>query len=634
MSENKFDEVKVLKNDKYEKFTPSSDHVLGRIRIVELLSNVEEFRKWVWERHQISSDTKLIEGYRFLIEVGIRTLIDALAYDPFLGINEDFTFYRARHIGLNLRETPNTCDKTILIKNIWKHAKTIKKSKKWNELEKNTNEFRKKVLNVLKQSLEGNTSISAKLLNVEINEIVNALGILYTNIYLADIRHNGEPVGYYFQMLDSSVTPKYLKRTFEGYKYGLQFLLQKLTGEKFKKTIIKDIHRVEELDLGKPSEGELDPVAKKWMSLHRLSSKLREEVVKPIQKEIGIEITSKSLIIDDVEKLDFHALLKEHPPDPDYLSDNSDSSVKKKVDRLLYWHSTIDVLDTRKVEVFSGVLAFSSVLAGQAEILRRTNRQEPVKILRFIHPNPEGGNDYSYGILIEAYTLSGLADYSGWLIFYDCCGDYSGFAESEHAFAEAFVKSYKEKGAIEVEEFKIAKPLFRDILAEKITTDIKSELIKELDDKTKIQSLQSQLGETKGMLLELLAYSELIHKNPSKIEWRYTFNGEEIDVIAKMIEKSQEKLYFVECSTSTHDKELQDRVARWIKNPEFKKDWAISEPPDVKLIRFFGKEPPPQVKKRLAEKGIQVWTLKNFLQESEILKHVKSGKINFIFDLS
>ncbi len=97
-------------NKKLEK---SVDRIFSFINILKITSNVSAFRKWLQEYHKINDDSKIFEGYRFFIDVCISGFINSIIYDDSLDINEDFTFFRARFVGVDIEDIPNTCDKII-----------------------------------------------------------------------------------------------------------------------------------------------------------------------------------------------------------------------------------------------------------------------------------------------------------------------------------------------------------------------------------------------------------------------------------------------------------------------------------------------------------------------------------------
>jgi DNA-directed RNA polymerase subunit RPC12/RpoP len=120
----------------------------------------------------------------------------------------------------------------------------------------------------------------------------------------------------------------------------------------------------------------------------------------------------------------------------EYLTKNDDKSLKKQLSMAMLWYD-VNVLDT-PLTVFNGVPAFTSTLLGSIELAKGFQDDEPVKAIIFKHPaGMENYFDYSFGIFIQAYTSMGLSDYSGWLVFFDCATDYSGFGGSLFDFEES-----------------------------------------------------------------------------------------------------------------------------------------------------------------------------------------------------
>lgn len=119
-------------------------------------------------------------------------------------------------------------------------------------------------------------------------------------------------------------------------------------------------------------------------------------------------------------------------------------SQEENLQQVLLWYP-VQALPQSGSYVFNGVPAFTLTLLGSIERKRLFSIDEETLIIRFVHPQKDiqwkQANNYSYAILVEAF--GSIADYSGWLIFFDCCGNYSGFAGSEYESAELFIKHYQ-----------------------------------------------------------------------------------------------------------------------------------------------------------------------------------------------
>lgn len=124
----------------------------------------------------------------------------------------------------------------------------------------------------------------------------------------------------------------------------------------------------------------------------------------------------------------------------DKIKDFSDKdSIQKMLEMKLLWYD-VNVLDTQKLSIFNGVPAFLATIVGSTQLSRIFKVQSETAAKVFKHPTGrKGESDYSYRILRRSLSSSGT-DYSGWLIFYDCATDYSGFGGSLFAEAEHVVK--------------------------------------------------------------------------------------------------------------------------------------------------------------------------------------------------
>jgi hypothetical protein len=114
----------------------------------------------------------------------------------------------------------------------------------------------------------------------------------------------------------------------------------------------------------------------------------------------------------------------------------------------------------------NGIAAFNTMLAGTVELYNpKQSEFAKVVVARFTHPlkinKNKSGNNYSYGILID--TKSAANHYSsGWIIYQDACGDWSGFSGSEHKACEALIKKYKREGKITLRELTIPLEDFKE----------------------------------------------------------------------------------------------------------------------------------------------------------------------------
>ncbi|MCD6092469.1 MAG: hypothetical protein J7J38_00420 [Candidatus Aenigmarchaeota archaeon] len=636
-------------NKKIEEFIRSPDEIFAFYNIIRVLRGVKEFREWSKEYHEIKNDQNLFEGFKFLLDVCIRKFIDSIIMDSSLDIKEDFTFFRARFVGIPIEDIPNTCDKVVLLKNLSVYLKIIKKSHNWNELEINIKKFTKEVLSIFSKILKNQVDVNKKFSGKTKEDILKIISMFYAYIFLID-NWRGLPKGYYVSILKETLNSKYMDKAFEGYKIGLQFLWYKILGNKFEKSCLKDFHNAEKNakveDLIDPFEKELIDRNKKslknhefatvlkWRSIDRFFGKIQDEIIIPIEEELDVKFGFEKLFIikNKVDKKVFGELLSKIPEEPEYLNKYDKESIKKQLDYLLFWYPYVEVLDTQKSLIFNGVPAFVSTFIGAVEIKRKLEVNDSIYVLRFKHPVPEvKGNDYSYGVLIEAYGSIGISDYSGWLIFYDCCGDYSGFAGSEHAFAEMFIKKYQTEGLIDVREFQVKKEIFQEYLAEKSVRDFSiKKLVKEKEIKLKINSalnkFENYISDISGKFFESIVLYYLHKKGFVEVQWCLPNQNGPIDIFAK----SGDTLYFIECTVSLDQ--------NYLKKAEklSKKVLSISgdKNSEKHMILYVWNDVDPSRKKQIEENfGIEVKpNFKNeiFLRDRIFTKVSERDKVNQI----
>jgi len=637
---------KVLKL--FENLEKECDQLLAFYNIIKIAGNLEKFKKWLKEYHSfqnIEKSREILRGYQFFLKTCIISLIESLMDNLSLGLKEDFTFYRARFAGVSLEDIPNTCDKVIIIKNIWKQAKPIFKAKNWTQLKTAIESFYQNVLYIFEKIYQEKVDVNPKIkeINIKKEEALNAVTIFYTHIFLNDTS-NVEPKGCSISILIPKLTLKYLSTCFTGYKYSLQFLWYELLKENFNKICLKNLHKAEIIyqketkemakeppfiPVSKRQQKNLLEICKKWLAIDMFFPKIREEIIKPLEQKLKVTIGFNSILLlkKPVYYKKLFGKLLSKVEEPQYLTKNDKKSLKKKLDYILLWYPHVEILDTMGMEVFNGVPAFITTLTGAIELKRIFKVKEKVFVARFKHPTlGPNKNNYSYGILIEAFGSTGITDYSGWLIFFNCCTDYSGFGSSEHMLAETFIDIYQKRGQIEVREITIDKEIFLEFLKEKTVEKLREEISKRLRKISKKRKKSEVLEIIKGKMLELLTYYYLSKLRKYKdIEWDERLEGKQIDIIATSANNEKE---LFECKTSIHQ-----NYKKIIKNLKAKQK-LISKHYKCPLPRTnicVWNEPNPQRKMEIQKEGIKIISLQKIISQDPIFKYKEKEKISKIF---
>jgi hypothetical protein len=520
----------------------SLDEIFAFINVLKIISKTLKFRSWLKTYHKIKNDEEFFEGYKFFLITSLRSFITSIINDSTLELEEDYTFFRAAHFAnLLLEDVPNTCEKAIFIKNIWNLSRGMRKSRNWVELQSNLKNL-KKIFTKFDKLYGGAVSVRASLNKKEALKIATEFS---TTMNLSDIGNSGYPYGYFSPLLKHSITEDYLKRSMKGYLYSLEYVWLKLIGyKKFKKSCVKDLHSIPD-----------------WRELHTFYSKIREEIIWPMEKNLKLDLATTPLLA--IKKMDksiikdllstkntkvpnYFGVAKKAIEDPRHLSKKDKELIKKWLDYHLLWYD-INVLDTHGLDVFNGIPAFISTLIGLVELNKYYNKGRGKVLIRiFKHPVRDiKGFDYSYALCIPVFGY--FLDASGWLVFFNCATDYSGTGDSMRRRADIFIEKYKKDNLVEVEEVEVNKDIFKEYLAQK------NILISNETIRLEIFEIQKEVTDFKGKFFEYVFYKWLSEsercKKYDEIKCDLQLNGEQIDCIGK----KDDKIDVFDCKINLHN---------------------------------------------------------------------------------
>jgi hypothetical protein len=578
------------------------DGLISSFNILKLASNITGFRKWLEDYHKINKVQEFLPGYKYLLNLILKCFISDIYTNNSLKLTDDYILYRAKFVGVHIQDIPNTCEKTILFKRIWNHSKAISKARSWENLVEITNNTWTE-LEVFNKILEKNCdtkSIFKKeyvLDSITIDKIFTYFNDTHHYIPLADLS---------FPSIEFTMTEKSLEKAFPGYVYGLQYLWYSILGsDEFERTCVKDLHLVlDENELDKHlqyveksetlpfldesdsvkiiDEADLDddikeiieglkhdapPRSQKWAVLDRFYNIIRDEIFRPREEALQISLgLSHLLVLKGHNKKIFTDLLNPSKvANPDYLVKKDKKSINKQLSLAMFWYS-VNVLDTQSMQVFNGVPAFASTTIGLVELKKALHSKDDVKAIIFKHPaGLDGHFTYSFGVLIEAYGSISISDYSGWLIFYNCATNDSGFGSSQLVFAQSILDLAKKRGPISIEEVIVDEDLFKNYLTEHSIASVFNTLIKQTPIGTrKIESLDTiqielkdYLGHSKGKLLEYLV-EKWIRESRSFAETKCDiwYDGEQFDCISNF----ENTTSFFECKLNLHGDSIVETI--------------------------------------------------------------------------
>lgn len=186
----------------------------------------------------------------------------------------------------------------------------------------------------------------------------------------------------------------------------------------------------------------------------------------------------------------------------------------EELEQLFLWYP-VQALPSQ--QVFSGANSCVITIEGNLALKFRTNVEETVLVIRLKHPE-EHDIAFSYAVLVDAFGT--IADYSGWLLFYNIGAESGGFSYSSYRFVEESINSYPE--GIELTEYEIeSQELLRyinsksfnvkDVIeGKKINKNIEQMLSEALSSNNALQEKNRELldlhSSSRGLILELLAY--------------------------------------------------------------------------------------------------------------------------------
>lgn len=596
-------------------FESKVEDVFSVLNSIKIISETDKFKEWIEEEHNINNFDRVFEGYRFFLECLFRIFLNSIIYNTSLNFNEDFIFYRARFVGVKLNKIPNTCEKTIFIKHIGETYKLIRKAKNFEDINKAIFQFKNDILYIFDEIFDHNVAVSSNL-NISKENALKYMTMFYTYIYLNDTS-KFIPSGYFVSILDNEIPQKYRTKIFEGYKYALQFVWHNLLSNKYYSTSIKNIHNSKNWSEANDIFYSDTENTIERTDLDSFFTKIKIEIITPLEKELGVDLcfTKFLYLKNKIDKKILKSLLKS--------SKEPKLNQKEILDYKLLWYQ-IEFLES--TNIFNGVPAFISLLVGNAEIKSKFNEGEKAIICKFNHPQKSvAGNDFSYAVLIESFSNLGISDYSGWVFFFDCCGDYSGFAGSQYATAEMFIEIYEKRNLIEVQEIEISKIKLKEYIADKIVSGKKEEIIHELDKESKRRLNKDAIHEAKGLVLELITYYTLSKKTYDLVDWNIKVNKDQLDIILE----TNNSFILIDCKYNPKNMNLNDEIQKLKRKLEnfrtnkYKKcEFWFWNPPSKKTID------------KLVKEKISYVVLSELIHEDPDWKNKKFDKINSILGKS
>ncbi|WNY22875.1 hypothetical protein MmiHf6_01630 [Methanimicrococcus hongohii] len=621
------------------------DSIFGTLNNLKILGDINAFKDWLTAEYGITEcefEKNLFEGYKYSIETLIRIFIDKILLEYSLDIETDFLFDRACSEGINIEKIPTTCEKRKVVQKINSELEKIEKAE-------NIRDFEKRFKNFKKVVMEPFEIIYDEYIETTNKNSTKADALTRTSIHIAYLDLTNcermEPFGYYVVILNRNNYKNNSLFLLDGYKFSLQYLWKVLLGDDYKNTCIEEIHNA--TLWAKQYDEDLNLIEKPGITINNFSNKISD-----------IIFNQKNDIFDSFFKMKkkdqkYYSILKR-------VQSNSFSDPKfkmnEKIDQMLLWYK-VDLLGSSRSDVFNGIKTFCQLLIGSVEFRKRNKNSDKTIIRKFIHPNEKTeGNDYTYGILIESRSI--LADYSGWLLFFDSCTDYSGLGGSEHMFAETIIDELINRDLVELKELVVPKYELFNIIFKKRTPTHENR--KEFEDHYEEISynyenllkrnklLETKLDDARGFLTELLTYysistnyshlkldfsdfeneynsyfigtnekhkedtflflKDYLQKRATSIDWRKKIDNREFDVFLK----NKEEKSVVECKAKLENTDVIAEIEKiFIKNAIMKDDDI-----DIQTVfSFYEKPKRKEIIKILEKNNIEYLIIKDELKK-------------------
>lgn len=559
-----------------------TSQIIPTLQTIKLLSNVNEFKKWMQKKHPDKNSPKIFMGYRFLLNCCLNSFIEDISNDSELKIKNDFLLDRAISQGIHIRFLPNSCEKIIFLKNISPIIKGILRAKNYDAISIELNKFNVSIISKFDMIFENCISISPKV-GVTKETALNLLLIDYAHTYLIQINNNGPAANMLNVLATERTNEKFKNICFEGYKYAVQFLWFKLLGEeKFKKIHLSEIHLADSWNNYNDTEEE-------QTSLDSYFYWIQKEITRPISKLYKISVYSIGLYFKFIpKKYNKNQLFGE-------LLDSSKIKYKpvlnwtRKIEECLYWHP-LEIVDTEKSRMFMGISAFNTMLAGLVALHKPQKSQfSKIFVVKFIHPHSDDKNDYSYGILVDTKSVAGHYA-SGWIIYQNACGDYSGFSGGQHMRAEKLIKKYKKAKKIKLIRLTIPLEEFQKFTKQHILNYDQRNILEEN------KLITDFFQKSKAYLLELFTY-HLCIKYYQVQGFTITLNAGkkskegEKDVV--LINEENDQVIVIECKLNPQNNDMEDMLAKMESKldiyPQEKKScqfwfWHKPSPQDERIL--------------------------------------------------
>jgi hypothetical protein len=595
-----------------------ADNVLGSARFLQICLDTVGLETWLLHAHPDSSLADLHQGRKYAIDLGFRLLVDSISDDYSFGLPEDFVLHRANWHGVAANEFQSDSERVKIIKNLLDRRDEIISSRSLDDFESTIS----RVQTEFNYFLSSARTAAARPRGFH---LAKDTAIDYAAMWWIYLRghdaHFSEPVGFRTSLIDGDSGREGISRAIPvGMGHIFQYFWTKMIGSEAANETVGSIHLVKEWFSTDPERPD-----RTFDDFYR---PIQYQIIEPLEEIIGRGLNQGRLLPIRHSTIEpFESWLEDLPVQP--------LEPWQRWRQSFAWYP-IEVIGRSAQNLYSGAGGFLSVLLGHRSMKQRGNSSDPVLIVRIRHPQGEGRWDYSYAVLIEGGGSFGFADYSGWLLFWDVAGNYSGTANNLRVQIEKLIMEFETDGTVKVfTQIDATQNMFLqwidqehkdgDDKPEPVTTGVSVDVYRELSSATK--TAQEMLAESKGLLAELVAWwTETGERQPMEVEkvgWDRFGRGAVDLVIAS---NASGTIKFIECKASLNQiadpKKMDDlivKVSKLTSDTNFRKEWNYSSRTKVEIVVCFVKNlsrQNPIIEQEFQQRGIELIDMYDVIRKS------------------
>ena len=140
------------------------------------------------------------------------------------------------------------------------------------------------------------------------------------------------------------------------------------------------------------------------------------------------------------------------------------------------------------------------------------------------------------------------------------------------------------------------------------------------------------LGTARGLLLEFIGHYEFSNSANTRIEWNYTRNGSEIDLITK----TENELRFFEFKKPlgqivSQAEKFENKVRGLFFDTQFQHEWGVTSNLSPTLTFVVWRRPDLRDTEQLIKRQIDILVFQEILKTSRKFKGKKTDKIYHVF---